>query len=354
MRLLVLYSELAGYFYSCLETLVADYDVEVTVVMWPVNKQAPFRFKENPKIRIREKSEFADRGQLLEFCRQYDPSILYTSGWMDKDYLAVASVFRKQGKPVIVALDTQWFGTSRQWLATAISPFYFKRIFTNVWVPGLFQYEYARRLSFPRNRISTGMYSGNQPAFHASYLQHRASKQEKYPRNFYYIGRFSPEKGTKELYTVFRSFSAEERNGWRLVFVGTGPLKNEIQPTDSIEVRDFLQPEELPSVVADAGCLVFPSNRDAWGVSVHEFCAAGLPLVVSDAAGAITAFVRERYNGYTFKAGSTDSLRKSLLKLMQTRESDLLTMGDRSASLSFQITPSTWAATLVSIYEQNG
>lgn len=350
MKLLVLYSELAGYFYSCIETLVKEYDTEVTIVMWPVNKQAPFNFAANPKITIKEKTQFPNRESLINFCKELDPDILYTSGWMDKDYLKVAALFRKRNKPVVVALDTQWFGTARQWLATLLSPFYFKKIFTHVWVPGLFQYEYARRLSFDRRKIYTGMYSGNQPFFYEAFLKDREKKKEKYPKNFIYVGRFSPEKGTLELYSTFKSFSKEELNGWKLTFIGTGPLREQMAETENIEIRSFLQPQDLPSVVPSAGCLVFPSNRDAWGVSIHEFCAAGLPLLVTDAAGAITAFVKEGFNGFTFKAGNKDSLRKMLLHIMQLDDDTLIQMGERSASLSFQITPQTWAATLMSIY----
>lgn len=350
MKLLVLYSELAGYFYSCIETLVKEHDAEVTIIMWPVNKQAPFNFAKNSKITIRGKEEFKDRAALLAYCNEQQPDILYTSGWMDKDYLKIASHFRKNGKPVIVALDTQWFGTARQWLATILSPLYIKRIFTNIWVPGLFQYEYARRLSFDRRKISTGMYSGNQPFFYDTFLKNREAKKASYPRNFIYVGRFSPEKGTLELFSIFNSFTAEERNGWKLTFIGTGPLRDQMNETESIEIKNFLQPQELPSVVPNAGCLVFPSNRDAWGVSVHEFCAAGLPLLVTDAAGAITAFVKEGYNGFTFQAGNKESLKKALLHIMKLDDNELYQMGERSASLSFQITPQTWAATLMSIY----
>ena len=53
--------------------------------------------------------------------------------------------------------------------------------------------------------------------------------------------------------------------------------------------EDFIQPENLEKV-KNAGCFVLPSLKDNWGVVVHEFAAAGLPLIISDGVGAKLLF----------------------------------------------------------------
>lgn len=351
MKLLVLYTELAAYFHACVQHLVHAYDAEAKVFMWPINPQAPFQFASEPGIQIHEKNAFPDQ-QLLEACKTYNPDIIYVSGWSDKAYLAVARHFYQQGTPVICGMDNQWFGRWRQRLATLASPFLLKNKFSHFWVPGMFQYEYVRRLGYARERILTGVYCADHRRFYEAYQRHRPLKAQAYPKNFLYVGRLSPEKGTLNLYRAFQALVAEGMTDWKLTFIGTGPEGAHMQPSEQIDMRGFIHPRELPELAREGGCLVFPSLRDAWGVSIHEFAAAGLPLVATDAAGAITAFVRHGYNGYAFERGKEASLKQALRNIMQLDEQALLEMGDRSAQLSLQLTPESWATTLLSVLEQ--
>ncbi|MDX2248422.1 MAG: glycosyltransferase family 4 protein [Bacteroidia bacterium] len=349
MKVLFLYTEIATYFMAGVQALVRDYGVEVMIIRWPVNAQAPFKFTYGEGITVKDRPDFDDRS-LEEFCRAFNPDIVALSGWADKGYVRVAKTLRKAGKPVVCMMDNQWFATPRQRLATLLSPFFIRPVFTHFWVPGLFQYEYARRLGYPREKIRTGMYCSEQQRFFAAYENQREAKAQNYPHRFLYVGRLSPEKGTLNLYHAFDKIA--DKKGWKLIFIGTGPEDEKMPPTAHIEKRGFVQPSELPALAAEGGCLVFPSLRDAWGVSIHEFAAAGLPLVVTDAAGAITAFVRQGYNGYLFERGNETSLQQALQKIIDHSDEKLREMGGRSALLSHQITPESWAATLMSMRDK--
>jgi glycosyltransferase involved in cell wall biosynthesis len=345
MKVLVLYSEIAGYFIACVRRFVELHDATVHVVRWPINPEAPFRFSDHPRIVYHERRDLDDAG-LLKLAREIDPGALYVSGWIDKSYLKVARHFFKLGRPVIAAFDTQWRGDFRQRIATWVSPFVFKRQFTHAWVPGMFQYEYARRLGFSRERILTGMYSADTALFDAVYAPATAAKAANYPHRLIYVGRYLALKGVLELYHAFREVSEEVPHDWQLILIGNGPLKDELQETRNIIFRDFVQPSELPALAMDAGALVLPSRSDAWGVVLHEFAAAGLPLISTDAAGAITAYVKEGYNGFVHKRNDKDSLKQVLQKLFAQTDDQLRLMGVRSHELSKQISPDTWAATL--------
>ena len=48
-------------------------------------------------------------------------------------------------------------------------------------------------------------------------------------------------------------------------------------------MSDFVQPDALPKIYADAGALILPSRYDSWGVVALEGCAAGLPVVAETA-----------------------------------------------------------------------
>lgn len=348
MKVLVLYSEIAGYFVACLKAFVEEYSAEVHVVRWPINPEAPFRFDNLPGITYHERKDYDDAG-LLSLADKIGPDVVYIAGWIDKPYLKVGKKYRKMGVPVIAAFDTQWKGDWRQKFATAISPFYFMKCFTHAWVPGIWQFEYARRLGFPREKIETGMYSADSARFEAVYEEAMAKKSESFPKRFIYVGRYLALKGVLELYHAFRELCEEEKHDWTLDLIGAGPLREKLEETEQIRLRDFVQPDELPRLALDAGVFVLPSRRDAWAVVLHEFAATGMPLLSTDAAGATTALVKEGYNGWQFRAKDKDSLKAAFKKVIRKSPAELLEMGRRSHELSKQISPSTWAATLYKI-----
>lgn len=344
-KVLVLYSEIAGYFVACIRRYVELHGGEVHVVRWPVDPSAPFRFSDTPGLHYydRQGKSVAD---LIALGESIQPDLVYVTGWIDKPYLKVARHFRNKGLPIVAAFDTQWRGDWRQKLAVAMSPFYFRRIFTHAWVPGMFQYEYARRLGFPRERILTGMYAADTRIFEAVFEEGMARKAQAYPRTLLYVGRYEDFKGVSDLYNAFINLSARENHGWRLLLVGAGSLAPDLIPTDNISLRPFLQPEELPALALEAGAFILPSRRDAWGVVIHEFAAAGLPILSTDAAGAITALVKRGYNGDLHLRGDIASIEAMLHRFMALSPAEWLEMGRRSHALSKQISPDTWAATL--------
>lgn len=353
MRLLVLYTEMAGYFYSCLEHLVLNHEAEVFLVNWPVNKVAPFIFREHPKIISVEKAQFKNRKELLEKCVQFDPDIIYTAGWMDKDYLHVSRHFKRRDKPVILGSDTRWRGTWRQRFASLIGPGLLKLFFTAMWVPGQAQLAYARRLGFSGTQVATGLYTADHSAFHDAYLRNRHMKSLHYPRIMLYVGRLSVEKGISDLVAAFSSISPEQRNGWTLDIYGIGPLQNEIAATEGIRLNGFLQSGDLAQVLSKGGCLVLPSHYEPWGLVVHEGCSAGLPLLLSDAVGSASLFLHHGENGFQYRSGDISKLTEMMLKFMALDDHEWRSMGERSAELSFQITPETWTSTLFN-FARNG
>ena len=62
-------------------------------------------------------------------------------------------------------------------------------------------------------------------------------------------------------------------------------------------------------------CLVFPTHGDPNGLVVEEAMAAGLPVIVSDAAGDIHQRVPNGVAGYIFPVGSAAGLCDSMTKM---------------------------------------
>ena len=86
MRFLFLYTEIAEYFIACCNQLTEHGDVHI--IRWPVNKEAPFNFSENNKLKIYSKTDY-DYNGLENLVKEINPRVIICSGWIDKDYLKI-------------------------------------------------------------------------------------------------------------------------------------------------------------------------------------------------------------------------------------------------------------------------
>lgn len=78
---------------------------------------------------------------------------------------------------------------------------------------------------------------------------------------------------------------------WRLLVVGDGPARSEVEaamailPADRVRLLGALEPEALPPVYLGADLLVFPGIREALGLVYLEAAAAGLPVLACRGPG---------------------------------------------------------------------
>jgi glycosyltransferase involved in cell wall biosynthesis len=345
-KIVFLYTELAAYFMACVKELMLVPGVEVHIVRWPLNKEAPFDFSFPAGLKVYNRNEYKEDQALLDLVKTIDPALIYCSGWIDKGYMKVAKSCRKR-IPVVVGFDNQWRGGLKQRIAIVLSRFFLLDRFTHCWVPGEKQVEYARRLGFRENNILTGFYCCDHQLFHDQYLLNREEKSKHFPRRFIYTGRYVEHKGIGDLWKAFMDLEAEKPSGWELWCIGTGDVAPAGHP--AIRHFGFVQPEKLPEYLRQTGVFILPSHFEPWGVVVHEYAAAGFPLVVTRECGAASAFVEEGRNGYIYTAGDVAALKMIMKKIMQLKDDELAAMGDRSAERSKRITPFLWAEKLMQL-----
>jgi glycosyltransferase involved in cell wall biosynthesis len=344
-KIVFLYSELATYFLACIQKLLIHPKIEVHIMHWEVNKEAPFSFSFSPDLHIYKRSDYSNEG-LMMIIKEIDPAIIYVSGWMDSGYLQVCKNFKKK-IPVIVGFDNQWKGTIKQQIARLVSPFKILNHFTHCWIPGKPQEKFALYLGFKKENILTGFYSCDYDLFHSQYLKNKNEKQKKFPKRFIYVGRYLEHKGIQDLWTAFIELQNESPNEWELWCLGTGELKPIEHPR--IKHFGFVQPVDLPQYIEETGVFVLPSHFEPWGVVVHEFVSAGFPVVCSNEVGAGTAFVENNYNGYIYNAGDIQSLKNILKTIISSSQDKLFQMAENSVRKSDLITPEKWSKQLMSL-----
>ncbi|HLC84038.1 MAG TPA: glycosyltransferase [Bacteroidia bacterium] len=345
-RIVFLYTEIATYFLACIEKLALQPNVEITVIRWPLNKEAPFNFSFSPSIAFYTRNDFTADEKLIEFVEKLNPSILYCSGWLDKGYLKVCKKYKNK-IPVIVGFDNQWMGSLKQQVARIVSPFKILNHFSYCWVPGILQEVYALKLGFRKENILTGFYSCDFDFFYNQYLENKTEKQKNFPKRFIYVGRYYEFKGIKNLWTAFIELQNEFPNEWELWCLGNGDIIPVAHP--KIKHFGFVQPNELLTYIKNAGVFVLPSFFEPWGVVVHEYAAAGFPIICSDKVGARTAFVENNYNGYIYKSDSIAELKAAMTKIIKSDASQLNSMSERSVIKAKTITPETWSQQLMKL-----
>jgi glycosyltransferase involved in cell wall biosynthesis len=339
-----LYTELAAYIFKCMETL-AVHGAEVHVMAYPVNPEAPFEFDLSSVSCHYYRRDHFDFKQLSGWLLERKPDVLVCSGWIDKDYVKLARIWRGRSRTVL-ALDNPYPKKAKGMLALWRARLRFKSAFQLAWVPGIPQVAYARAMGFSFEEISQGFYSADLQLFTEV---NRLRPEGQFAQRFLYVGRYVEFKGVKELWSAFAKMSG---SGWELHCAGTGAMYEERPEIPGLRHFGFVQPSDLDNFVADGGVFVLPSHHEPWGVVVHEMAAAGLPLICSSAVGAASAFLNEGVNGMTVTPQSAESLHAAMLKMTEKTVEELQEMGRQSAALAATLGPRQWAQTALALLQR--
>lgn len=343
MKILVLYEELALYLITGFNVLAEKNNCEILIISKRVNSVAPFKFDATHKnISIKEREDFSDE-KLLALCNDFKPDVVFLGGWVYKPYLNIVKSLRKK---TVLAFDNQWNGSLRQILGCLFFKWTLKKFIAKAFVAGQKQADFAKRLGFEDKDIKKGLYCCDYDLY-SSYAKLKTSTDASIPKRFLYVGRYAKEKNVENLWKAFIDLQKEKPNEWELWCLGKGdiiPVKHA-----GIKHFGFKQPDELSDIIANSGVFVLPSSFEPWGVVVHEYAAAGFPVLCSDKVGAVDLFVKDNINGFIFNAENSEQLKDKLNKFTEMPEAGLKAMAQKSAELASQLTPQIWADKLMNI-----
>jgi glycosyltransferase involved in cell wall biosynthesis len=154
-------------------------------------------------------------------------------------------------------------------------------------------------------------------------------------------GRLVDFKGIRELLDLWAGLPAGLRNGWRLVFVGDGPLAASIDAAAaadaSIRRVAGVPMREIPGYYAMADLHLFASLADAWGLSVQEAMLCGVPTLCSVHAGCADDLVRDGVDGLLWDPTRPAAAQAALGAAL--RREDLPALGARAAAVAVEFTP---------------
>ena len=151
------------------------------------------------------------------------------------------------------------------------------------------------------------------------------------------VSALTERKGVMELAKAFLALPPENRRGAKLVFVGEGELRPQLEAlaaesAGAIRVLGQLPPEEVRRVLWASDAFVLNTRLDPNPLSAIEAAAAGLPVVMSAAAGNIHEVVEDPKTGFVIRDISDPS--DALRAVLAASDAQLAEMGTRAVKLA--------------------
>lgn len=344
MNILILYTELAGYIKVSLEYFARQNpQFHIHLVVYPVNDEAPFDFQFSQAFTVYNRKQYT-ANQLIELEKAIQPQAILCSGWIDKGYLAVCSQSKAPIKTLV--FDTLWAASLKQRALQILAPVFILSRFNRCWVPGQPQKQYALKLGFKDNQIYTGFYCGDTLTFE-SFQSHPPLNNNK---KLLCVARYIPQKNLEFLWHCFLNSNLVLQNqGWELWCVGTGALFENRTLAHQIKHFGFIQPHDLKPFVQQCDYFVLPSLFEPWGVVVHEFAAAGMPLILSNQVGAASQFLIPTQNGFAFNPNKPQELIQIFNALPSIPPQTYQSMSQLSVQQAQSVSLKQWAQNALSL-----
>jgi glycosyltransferase involved in cell wall biosynthesis len=188
-----------------------------------------------------------------------------------------------------------------------------KRIFYSPYLGGIASrgrsIAYMRFLGFKRRPLVEGYNTVSVDRFRA--LANVPSAPAGTPfaeRHFTIVARLVEKKNVTTALEAFALFAGRTGIPRKLVICGNGPLEGELRAqavaldiADLVEFRSFLQSDGVAAALGNTLALLLPSLSEQFGNVVIEAQALGVPVILSDNAGARELLVRNGVEGFVLE-----------------------------------------------------
>jgi glycosyltransferase involved in cell wall biosynthesis len=135
-----------------------------------------------------------------------------------------------------------------------------------------------------------------------------------------FVGRIAREKGPQVLIQAWSSSGLTALSA-ALVLVGGGPIRARAVATGAVLSVGPQPPAEVRNFYAGSDVVVLPSVptrdfREPWGLVVNEAFNQGVPVIATDAVGAVAGgLVRHERTGLVVPAGDVGALARALRRM---------------------------------------
>jgi glycosyltransferase involved in cell wall biosynthesis len=343
VRIAWLTQGLSGYLDACFRALHAHGDEQLLVYPQTMSDTAFDGRSFGDYAQTLAWTEPPDDEELLRALRGFAPDAIVMGSWAWPASYRAAMKAQSPGVVRVLAMDNQWRGKPKQWLGRLAHRVYIDPLFDCVMVPSDRTEWFARRLGFVPAQVIRGSYVADTTRFDRG---PRSGPKLAANRRFLFAGRLIADKAPDVLAAAYRAYRAAVEEPWELHVAGTGELGGSLDGLPGVRMHGFVQPDRLAVLMHEASCFVLPSRFEPYGVVVHEAAAAGLPLLVSDVAGAVPGLVQDGANGWTVPSERADLWAEAMRRMSACAPDRLGEMSTVSRALASRLSPSIWARNL--------
>ncbi len=349
MKIAICWLGYSGYLAACWRSLCADPRFSVEIHAAETRHGYDRSILDGLPVTIHPGDDFSDASALVAGVVASSPDIVVVSGYRRPGIRALLAAPELRNAKFIMAMDSCWQGTLRQFGARFYAWRTLRR-FSAVIVAGERGRQYARYLGFPDRNIFYSVYGCDFDAFAAAGAARRSDGAE-VPRTFVYVGRYAQVKGLDVMLRAYSRYREQRADVWPLHCYGKGDLQTMLAETPGVVDHGFLQPADLAGALAGHGVMVLPSRYEPWGVVVAEAAATGMPVVCSNACCSGLDLIRHLYNGLTFAADDESALTDCFL-WMHDHPEQLPVMGRRAQVYAEAYSAQSWAERWKWVFQQ--
>lgn len=259
--------------------------------------------------------------------RDYD--LVHLAGWGHPVLLGSMLAARTHGIPIVAETDTPSPSDERTWRRLAKKIIYPALLgLPRQFLPaGTRQASYLKMFGVPEERIQIGQMTvdvdriGEFARVHGPCSRTTLRRQLKIADDavvFLFLGRLEVAKGLQDLFDAYVRLRTE-RSDIALLIAGSGSserfAREAADAVRSVHFAGHLSGEQVWRAYCAADVFVLPTHRDSWGLAISEAMAAGLPVIVSDAAGCIDDLVRSGATGLVHQSRDSASLLSAMRRL---------------------------------------
>lgn len=351
-KILFVWTGVTGYMADCWRALAALPGVGLRILI--SEKQSDERAFDQERVlqgldcSVQNEEAPLDGRAVVEIVRSFCPDVIAVVGWHDRlcRFIALHECFRSVPKILLCDMPFEW--TARKLVAPIVLRSYLRH-FSLAYVNGERAAFYAHWLGFRSGRVERGLVG-----FDADALEDVAKKRAmdgNRPRRFLFVGRYAKTKRLDVLMDAYRRYKESVAAPWPLDCFGMGPESRLLKGVEGVKDCGFLQPGELPAVLRAHDVFVIASDYEPWSVAIGEACASGMPVVCTEACGAVSELVRPYYNGLIAATGNAGALAECMV-WMHSHQSELQKMGGRGIQFAMPYSCRAWAERTKSIAER--
>jgi 1,2-diacylglycerol 3-alpha-glucosyltransferase len=299
---------------------------------------------------------------IISFFDKLAPDVIAIAGWYDPAMLSSIYWARKNGIKIILMSETSSFSTTSAYVKNFVK---YKIInnFDSALVAGTPQKQYLIDMGMSVNRIYKGytvvdnkhfFNVGTGLSFDKKKIYERAASR----KYFLTVSRLVEEKNLFRLIYAYKKYRAKFKlASWDLVIVGQGPLYScllsyikDNSLSDSVKIMGFKSYQELPEIYGSAQVYIQSSVHEAWGMSINEAMASGLPIICSEMCGCSYDLIKNGVNGYLFNPYNVEELVYKM-GLMHIERKNTLSMGNASLDIIKSYTAESFSRGIVDAFQ---